>query len=413
MDLNNPPIFIIGTERSGSNLLRLILNTHSQIDVPHPPHIMHYMAHLEEYYDDLNKEDNFQRLVEDVLALIQAHIYPWDDIPLNAQEIAQNTLKRDTQKSTFSVFFEVYEQHRKHNKKQRWGCKSTFMIEHADEILQQCPNAKFIWLVRDPRDVAASSLISIFNPFSPYHTAELWNKQQQKGYALKQQRPDQVFELKYENLIATPEQCIRKLCEFLQVPFEPEMKEFHKTPEALKGSNLSKSWSNTRKPILKNNAGRFKALLNERQIQDVEIAAAEMMATLNYQPVQSPVSSKQLSSYRRLVHIYESLYLGLFSECRSLFRDKNYPLRWKRRIFLFTLKSRLLARHFQEYFTIRPVQAILQTPSKLTLSIKKPISKPPCRTSFSDTTPTQFAMTPFSLRAYMHKLMARLKIPLR
>ena len=245
------PFFIIGTERSGSNLLRLILNTHSQIDVPHPPHIMHYMAHLEEYYDDLNKEDNFQHLIKDVLALIQAHIYPWDDIQLNAKEIAQNVLERDAGKNTFSVFFEVYEQHRKHNQKQRWGCKSTFMIEHADEILQQCPNAKFIWLIRDPRDVAASSLISIFNPFSPYRTAELWNEQQQKGYALKQQRPGQVFELKYEDLIATPEQCIRKLCEFLQVPFEHQMKQFHKTPEALKGSNLSKSWSNTSKPIPK------------------------------------------------------------------------------------------------------------------------------------------------------------------
>jgi len=36
------PLFILGTERSGSNLLRLICNAHSRITIPHPPHILRY-----------------------------------------------------------------------------------------------------------------------------------------------------------------------------------------------------------------------------------------------------------------------------------------------------------------------------------------------------------------------------------
>ena len=40
------PLYIIGTERSGSNLLRVILNAHADIDVPHPPHILKYLHAL-------------------------------------------------------------------------------------------------------------------------------------------------------------------------------------------------------------------------------------------------------------------------------------------------------------------------------------------------------------------------------
>ena len=41
------PVFIVGTERSGSNLLRVMLNASSELAVPHPPHVMRYFAPLE------------------------------------------------------------------------------------------------------------------------------------------------------------------------------------------------------------------------------------------------------------------------------------------------------------------------------------------------------------------------------
>ena len=57
----------MGTERSGSNLLRLILNAHSRIAVPHPPHVLRYFAPLEAGYGDLSRRGNRARLVDDVL----------------------------------------------------------------------------------------------------------------------------------------------------------------------------------------------------------------------------------------------------------------------------------------------------------------------------------------------------------
>ena len=75
------PLFIVGTERSGSNLLRVILNSHPNIVIPHPPHIMRYFAPLEARYGDLSDPRNFRRLVDDVLTLVKAHIHPWPWVP--------------------------------------------------------------------------------------------------------------------------------------------------------------------------------------------------------------------------------------------------------------------------------------------------------------------------------------------
>jgi len=70
------PIFIIGTERSGTNLLRPILNSHFHIAIPHPPHIMKNFYKLEPLYTDLNKDAQFKRLIKDVVAMVELHPYP-------------------------------------------------------------------------------------------------------------------------------------------------------------------------------------------------------------------------------------------------------------------------------------------------------------------------------------------------
>ncbi len=70
-------IFIIGTERSGSNLLRLILNSHSRISIPHTLHVMRYFTPLVSYYGNLLMDENFNRFARDVAYLINHPIYPW------------------------------------------------------------------------------------------------------------------------------------------------------------------------------------------------------------------------------------------------------------------------------------------------------------------------------------------------
>ena len=72
------PIFIVGTERSGSNLLRLILDAHPNIAIPHPPHIMLELDHLEPKYGDLSLDQNLRRLINDAVRVVEPPFAPWD-----------------------------------------------------------------------------------------------------------------------------------------------------------------------------------------------------------------------------------------------------------------------------------------------------------------------------------------------
>ncbi len=256
----NRPIFIIGTERSGSNLLRLILNSHSSISNPHPPHVMRYFTPLVSHYGNLQIDENLNRLARDVAYLINHHIYPWP-FTVHANTLALQARER----SVFGLCAAAYEQYRDFHGKARWGNKSTFLIDNTDAIFHLYPQAQLIWLVRDPRDVAASSVTSVFNPFHPYYTAQLWNSQQQRGMQLIESVPkDALFLLRYEGLIQSPEKSIGELCAFLDEKFEPEMLQYFTKEEVLLSASLSQSWQNTSNDILHDNAGTICRLHSSR-----------------------------------------------------------------------------------------------------------------------------------------------------
>ncbi len=324
------PIFIIGTERSGSNLLRLLLNAHSDISVPHPPHIIRYFAELEASYGDLNQESNFRRLIRDVLSLIKTHIYPWE-IEVDGEALFREAQPRDL----FGIYYGVYNQYLRYAGKKRWACKSTFMIHHAERVRKTFPAARFLWLVRDPRDVAASSQRSVFNPFHPYLTAALWSKQQAEGFRLMESLPkESLMLIKYEDLIGSPEKTLRQLCEFLNEPYEPAMLEYHQGDAAKKSSGLSESWKNAASPILTNNKNKFKKHLSVRDIRQVEQAAGGMMEKLGYALEFPQNISGEPSSAEKLMFSIQDKLMSAGMEWHSLLHDKNHWLRWKRALVM-------------------------------------------------------------------------------
>jgi hypothetical protein len=320
------PIFIIGTERSGSNLLRVMLNAHSNITIPHPPHIMRFFHPLEKSYGDLKKKSNFIRLTDDILKLIKVHIHPWE-IEIDRDKIYKEAIPRNV----FGIFCAIYDHYARFSAKPRWGCKSTFMIEHTESIFEKYPHAQLIWLVRDPRDVAASSKNSVFNPFHPFLTATLWKKQQEIAGALeKKLSKKNILRVHYESLLTDTKGTVELICQFLGEILEKDMLEFYRSEASKKASRLSESWKNTARPILKNNAGKFLTLLNKKEIAWVESASSPVMETLNYPPIYKQPFIRQTSYKDRLsFHLSDSL-MRLKTEYRSLRYDSNHMLRWRR-----------------------------------------------------------------------------------
>jgi hypothetical protein len=328
-NVNDSPIFIVGTERSGSNLLRLILNAHSDILVPHPPHILHYFSAIESSYGDLDSAEHYANLVDDIFRLIDVHIYPWDE-DLSQAAVIENSDKR----SVFGAFASIYGTLLSLSGKKRWGCKSTFMIHHAEAIYDQFPNAKLIWLIRDPRDVAASSMKSVFNPFHPYYTGLLWKQQQLLGLATEARYgPERIKRLHYESLIEHPQQAIQELCDYLDVVFEETMLEFSQTKEAIKASRLSESWKNATSSVMRDNAGKYRNSLSREKIQAVELVAGALMQDFSY-PFEPVDENLCLSRWHTSKFMLQDLLINIDVQWRSLRRDKNFYRRLQRSLFL-------------------------------------------------------------------------------
>lgn len=327
------PIFIIGTERSGTNLLRLLLNTHSNIAIPHPPHIIKNFFKLEPLYGDFSKDANYRRLIQDVVKMVELHPYPWG-IKLNAQRIFEESSDRNL----INIFFCVYNQYLENASKARWGCKSTFMIYHVALIRRYYPGSKFLYLVRDGRDVAASAKKSIFNRYSVYYTSRLWKKEQQIGiYWLNKLNKGNIFLLKYEDLLRDPEGAIRLVCSFLNEPYQESMFDFFHTAEAQKSSSISAAWKNTSIPIIKNNFEKFKVELRKDEITLFENIAAEELVYFSY-PLTHYFNVSEMARARRIrfkvAYLIEDFLLMLKVQWQHLFTDKNNLLRFKKFWFL-------------------------------------------------------------------------------
>ncbi len=335
---DSSPIFIIGTERSGTNLLRLMLNAHSAIAVPHPPHIMKFFAPLVPLYGDLTRDRNFRTLIGDVCTMVELHPYPWEISP-DRERVFREARGRDL----ISVYFAIYDQYLAWSGKRRWCCKSTFMIDHVGEILSHHPSARFIFMVRDGRDVAVSARESIFNHFHVYYSALRWQREQRLGLEWRARLPgEQIMLLKYEELLAAPEETVRRLCTFLGEEFEPQMLEYHRSREAQKSGSLSISWENTSRPVMRENREKFRTRLTRSEIFLFEAIAMGELRQLGYEltePEAELVSRREELLRPRLSYRIAELLMSLRAEARHLLKDRNSLLRVKKILYMKYLRA--------------------------------------------------------------------------
>lgn len=273
-------VFMVGEQRSGSNLLRLILNESSSIAAPHPPHILQRMMPLLPVYGNLNKGKNFKQLIDDVCRLVELNPVPWDKVTLDRKEI----LKRCNEKSLIAVYGAVMDLYAEAHGANAWMCKSMQNIHWADEINRHFNNPKYIYLYRDPRDVTLSFTKAVIGEKHPYFIAEQWNELQELCIAqMNWHGTENIFPISYEQLLENPDKTVKELCQFLEIEFSDKMLDFHKSKEAERSANSSSLWENLSQPIKSNNSKKFMTELTTEDIKIIESVTGNVMDTLGYE----------------------------------------------------------------------------------------------------------------------------------
>jgi len=273
-------IFMIGIQRSGSNLLRLMLNESPEIAAPHPPHILQRMMPLASHYGDLSKAGPFSLLVDDVCRLVELNPVPWDGVTLDRKDVSE----RCRNQSLVAVFGAVYDVMAQAWGAKTWCCKSLANIYYLPEIEAYFTDAKYIYLYRDGRDVAVSFSKAVVGEKHFYHIAKEWNEAQQLALSFRKRvQEDRFFNLSYEELTTGPERTVRALCRFLEVEYKASMLEFYKSDEARRAASASNLWENVTSPLIKNNSRKFLKEARESDIRIFESVAGESMDTLGYE----------------------------------------------------------------------------------------------------------------------------------
>lgn len=149
-----------------------------------------------------------------------------------------------------------------------WVQKATHYIFFADEILQEIPDAKFIYMLRNTFDIMASRKNRHAERERLFGQSIGWNRGLRIANRIKQDSPQTLEFVQYENLVAEPEPTVRGLCAFLGADFGPELLQ-------VKHVNASQKSYEERQKAIGFNRSRLYYYINT--LTPAEIAAMDLM----------------------------------------------------------------------------------------------------------------------------------------
>ncbi len=162
--------------------------------------------------------------------------------------------------------------------KARWGDKTPYYGMHIPKLLEWFPDAQFVHLVRDGRDVALSLFARRhdFGVYNTYYAGKYWQQfvevTREHGSKLN---PTQYLEIRYEELVADPRRLLQSICEFLHEEFSEEVVDFKRAGQAGKTPLLQR-------PVQADNAGKWRRAMTPRQIRHFEAAAGATLDRFAY-----------------------------------------------------------------------------------------------------------------------------------
>lgn len=283
-------LFMVGEQRSGSNLLRVMLGQADEIAAPHPPHILERMMPLLPIYGDLDREANFVTLVDDVCRLVERNPVPWENITRFDREEVVSRCRKNSLVAIFGAVMDMYAQT---NGKDKWLCKSMTYIKYAKELDVYFGDPKYVYLYRDGCDVTLSFTKAVIVDKHPYVIAQKWAELQRLCLSEQAHSPQQVYGVCYEELTAEPEPVLRGLCNFLGISFKSEMLDGHLSGEAQRTASSSSLWANLSKPIMRNNSQKFLKGLSEAEVRMIESVAGDCLDALGYDRVFVPQGEEE------------------------------------------------------------------------------------------------------------------------
>lgn len=198
-DLDKSPIFIIGTGRSGTTLLRQMLNAHPRIHITHEAGFYSYARHAPE---QVSVRDWLERYFQ---------TYSFAYLGLDPQVIRKAVPDPLPRREIVLAYRAILKQKASQKGRVRWGDKNPLDTHNLAQIFADFPDARVVYIMRDPRPTTLSFNRMPFGTSSALFNCLLCRVQ------FDHIRPylDRLLEVRLEDLIANPQQTLRGILNYL------------------------------------------------------------------------------------------------------------------------------------------------------------------------------------------------------
>jgi len=212
-------VVVLGVSRSGTTLLKAMLDAHSKLAIPSESYF------IPQLWDRHGERPDRDELLADLARL--ERIGQWG---VALDDVAGRLPAEPTFAGAIDAVYRTYADA---HGKQRYGDKTPLYMQHLDVLPHAFPDAQYVHIVRDGRDAALSMLamrrkprFNLSRPRGVGDFACAWDREIRDARRFGRTHP--YLELRYEDLVAEPEARLRDVCAFLGLEFEPGMLEYHR-----------------------------------------------------------------------------------------------------------------------------------------------------------------------------------------
>jgi hypothetical protein len=298
------PVFVLGHARSGTSLMCRLLLDHLGVNFgTESQFIVRYQQKLARY-GDLGDDRRLRWLIEDIsrerfFARTRQNFGFVFDVEQAVRSIGSRTYS--------GVLRGIFEQFAASQGLVRWGDKTPDYCRHLPLIHQLFPDAQFLHVIRDGRDVAHSIFKTGFGPKNAYEAALDWKRTVAEIRRFREMVPEHAFaEVQYEDLLRDPVKTLSEVAIYLGIDNH--------------GDVLAAAMTRLRSQVRADNSLKWKQHLTWREVECFEAFAGDELQALGY-----PLQFRPRTGRRRAA---ESLFWQAQAICRRLGNRRYWSDNW-------------------------------------------------------------------------------------
>jgi Sulfotransferase family len=303
------PVFIVGMPRSGTTLMRALLNQHPGISLALTE--SHFIPYFIKTFGDppaLHTQAQVERFIKRFHQTVFYQHLSNRGYTFTAEDLSQHA-RLDSWASIFECILRHFSP-KSHQENAIWGDKTPGYLQHIALLKQLYPEAKFLHIIRDPRDYCLSARQSWGK--SIYRAAHRWQATLSKARQMGRTLEAAYLEVTYESLLGDTEHVMGRIADFLECDYHSSMVQIGLSPEDT-GSTTGKYG------IVKDNTHKYHQYLSQQEIKRIEEIACNCLAELDYE-MENDVTFRPLNQWELLAY---KLYDGIPTLKHHIFLSKS------------------------------------------------------------------------------------------